>query len=189
MDFTNKNLTYAGVGILSLALIWFFIFGANTTYLRGALIDDLECGAVDGYETVFSRESVDVSTTLFAAENINANLDEVFSEANSNELQVRIFNESQSCDQQTIVRCDFREVIPYENSNIYICRDIKDDNSSYLLDGGEAENISDFAYYLQNINAESNNQVFDDAVYTRLNDEMDLNLVDVSDYKVLIQER
>ena len=189
MDFTNKNLTFAGIGVLVLALVWFFIFGANTSYLRGALIDDLDCGSVEGFETVFTRESIDPSTTLFEAENIEANLEQLFAVDNSQEVQVRIYNNSQSCDQQTIVRCDFKEVIPYENTNIYICRDIKDDNSSYLLDGNDTENISDFAYYLQNINTKSNNKVFDDAIYTRENNQMDLNLVDISNYKVLVQQR
>ncbi|MBT5346596.1 hypothetical protein HOJ01_02690 [bacterium] len=189
MDFTNKNLTFAGIGILVLALAWFLFFGANTSYLRGALINDLDCGSVDGFETIFTRESIDPSTTIFAAENANFSLDELFAEGSNQEIQVRIYNDSQSCDQQTIVKCDFTEVIPYENSNIYICRDIKDDNSSYLLDGGNMNDISDFAYYLQDINSDSRNKFFDDAVYTRENNQMDLNLVDITNYKVLIQQR
>ena len=189
MDFTNKNLTFAGIGVLVLALVWFFAFGANTSYLRGALIDDLDCGSVDGYETVFTRETVDPSTTLFAAGVNNSNLNELFDQDNSQEVQVRIFNDSQSCDQQTVVRCDFTEVIPYENSYVYICRDIKDDSSTYLLDDGNLDNVSDFAYYLQDMNTQSTNKLFDDAIYTRNNGEIDLNLVDISNYKVLIQQR
>lgn len=190
MEYSNKNLTFAGIGVIALSLIWFFVFGANTSYLRGALINDLECGEVDGYQTVFAREALyNPTSSNFRPSENQGGLDEVFNSSNEQELQVRIFNDSQSCDQQTIVRCDSKEIIPYEESTIYICRDFKDDESTYFLGGSDIDEISDFAYYLQDLNLESDSSTFDDAVYTNTTTNEGLNLVNISNYQVLVQQR
>ncbi len=181
----NKNWTYLLAGLIAVALIWYFAFGANTSYLTGALIDDLECGEVDGWSTVFSREVVNPATSLFTAGTEFSTLSAEI-QRDDNDFQVRIFNQNQACDDQTIVNCDILEVVPYSGTEIMICRDIVDDDSTYLL--GDSSEISTFAYYLQSKNLDGT--VFEDAIYTtQAGSSSDLSLVNISNYNIAVQIR
>lgn len=189
MEYSNKNLTFAGIGVLALALIWFVFFGANTTYLRGALMDDLDCGAVEGYETVFARESIEVGTTSFRPTAENASLQEVFDSNNNSDLQVRIYNNSQACNEQTVIKCDSRDIQTFEDSFVFICNEEIDENSNYFLRSQTDPTMTNAAYYLQALNPNDPITLYDDVVYTLNQNSSDFNAEVISNYQVLIQER
>jgi hypothetical protein len=172
----NNKLTYI-ISILTLiGLAWYFILGSNSDYFKGSLnFNDTLCDS--SYSSVFSRESIDLTTSLYSAPRTFVEIkDEI---VNSEEVQVRVYNDTQSCEDHTVVNCDVVDFIPYENREVFICKEDFDSESVYLL--SNPNGLDSYAYYMQEYTHDDTYWV--DTVYTT-SGESNLLPVDIRQYNV-----